>query len=566
VISIQSVMLVCLGFFIALLLGLIIAPAFWTRAVRLTTQRLKAALPINESEIRADKDRLRAEYAVKVHQLETHVEQAKLSAARQMIELNRRDAAIGLLETRMSEVKSSLEENQNARRVLEQTITDRLPKIEARLAEAKQLLSTRDREIAGLNADAQKQRQSLDEASAVIAQLQNEKRRLQTNLATAEARKHGQLRDPHFEAEVAMRSEVEALRARARDQSSVIDRLQGKPARPGGHTANGGARQSATPSGDGDAMATTATAERLQRDLAAAELALAQAKDAAMARDALEKQAKSLTGQIEDQAAEIARLRAEMSAMVDGAKEDRRLSIKDSKLGLKAKLGGLSAKSDQQTETIQRLRSELAASNERSARQATYFMDQMRRLGAGTATHSEPRTRTGTPGGGRRSAGERLAPVRAGMSARSSRTGRGADEQNGSVAAMAGPPLVAISTTARPSVNPAQVERVNGFLKALGEGILPDNAVPPLAPAGSKAGSSRSGAAPQNGAAGHGTAAASDTAAAEAAVVRADGPAGPSPATATPAASGAGSSPGPSKSDTSRRGRLLDRLTGLDKN
>ena len=124
-------MLVALGFLAASLLGLLLASAFWSRAVRLTTIRIKQSMPVSESEIKADRDRLRAEYAIKVHKLETQLDQAKLERARQLIEINRRDASISALESDVGQYKADLEENQNARRVLEQTVTDRLPKVEA---------------------------------------------------------------------------------------------------------------------------------------------------------------------------------------------------------------------------------------------------------------------------------------------------------------------------------------------------------------------------------------------------------------------------------------------------
>ena len=143
-------MLLALGFLVASLLGLLLASAFWGRAVRLTTARIKQSLPVSEQEIQADRDRLRAEYAVKVHKLETQLEQARLARARQLVELNRRDANISTLETGLGQLKAELEEHQNARHVLEQTIADRLPKVEARLAEAKRLLFNREREIAEL--------------------------------------------------------------------------------------------------------------------------------------------------------------------------------------------------------------------------------------------------------------------------------------------------------------------------------------------------------------------------------------------------------------------------------
>src|SRR5262249_55671894 len=119
-ISIQSAMLVGLGFLAASLLGLLVASAFWSRAVRLTTARIKQPVPVSEQETRAARDGLGAEYAIKVHKLEMLLEQAKLARARQHIEINRRDASISTLETDMGQLKANLEEHQNARRVLEQ--------------------------------------------------------------------------------------------------------------------------------------------------------------------------------------------------------------------------------------------------------------------------------------------------------------------------------------------------------------------------------------------------------------------------------------------------------------
>src|SRR5207237_7315011 len=122
---------------------------------------------VSEPEIRADRDRLRAEYAIKVHKLEMQLEQAKLERARQLIDLNRRDASISTLETDAMQLKADLEENQNARRVLEQTVTDRLPRVEARLAEAKRLLFNRDREIAELTAGGRRRKEAPAEVRPV---------------------------------------------------------------------------------------------------------------------------------------------------------------------------------------------------------------------------------------------------------------------------------------------------------------------------------------------------------------------------------------------------------------
>ncbi len=100
-ITFQSIMFVSLGFLAAVLFGFVIAPAFWARAVRLTSERMRASLPLSEREIKAEHNRLRAENAIRIHRLSAERDKAKMAEARQTIEINRRDASIGDLERRV---------------------------------------------------------------------------------------------------------------------------------------------------------------------------------------------------------------------------------------------------------------------------------------------------------------------------------------------------------------------------------------------------------------------------------------------------------------------------------
>ena len=385
--SIQTAMLVALGFLAASLLGLLLASAFWSRAVRLTTIRIKQSMPVSEAEIKADRDRLRAEYAIKVHKLETQLDQAKLERARHLIDINRRDASISALESNVGQYKADLEENQNARRVLEQTVTDRLPKVEARLSEAKRLLFNRDREIAELTQGAKKHKLALEEASSVHAQQHAQIERLNSALTTRSGRARS---DNLPESAHTLRSEMDALRAKTREQAMLIDRLQvrlghgyllpgsvGAPATP--------ATSLATAQGEGDT-------DRSRQDAAKAEAALSPAGasgdgDADAIRAGMEREIRGLKARAEDQAGEIARLRAALSAFeqFDGKSIN---SLGNSKIALKAKLGSAQAQADQQATTITRLRAELAAAHERLARQAAHFMGEMRRIGAGSVPTS----------------------------------------------------------------------------------------------------------------------------------------------------------------------------------
>jgi predicted RNase H-like nuclease (RuvC/YqgF family) len=389
VISIQSAMLVALGFFAAALIGFLLAPFYRRRAQRLAIGALKATMPLTSQEIAADKDRLRAQFALTIHRLERQMEEATHAAAKQMVEINRRDAGISALEGEVQRLRTSLEEHENARRVLEQTITERLPKVEHRLSEAKKLLFQRDREIASLTQSAQRQGGALEEATGINAQQRDEIHRLSATLTARAARNRDALSDPRFDGEVALRAEIEALRAKARDQTALINRLQGALVNTGGRpdqaTAGDG---NLLQNGHGNANGAGYEAEinRMRKDLADAEYALKSARGMAEAghagQAALEAEIRSLKATNEDQTVEVMKLKASLRAYEAEDSGDR--AVKESKVALRARLSALQAQADEQTGTIQRLRAEMAAANEKLARQAQHYVEEMRRLGAGT--------------------------------------------------------------------------------------------------------------------------------------------------------------------------------------
>ncbi|MGH6800185.1 MAG: hypothetical protein ACRECZ_01995, partial [Methylocella sp.] len=87
-------MIFALGFLVASIIALAIAPAFWARAIRLSTRRLEMQIPLSPEEIRAGRDLLRAEFAVERRRLEQKLEALKLVHAADMAELGRRAAII----------------------------------------------------------------------------------------------------------------------------------------------------------------------------------------------------------------------------------------------------------------------------------------------------------------------------------------------------------------------------------------------------------------------------------------------------------------------------------------
>ena len=70
-------MIFALGFLVASLLALLVLPAVNARAARLARRKVEARLPLSPSEIAAERDFLRAQFAIRERRLERAVEAAR---------------------------------------------------------------------------------------------------------------------------------------------------------------------------------------------------------------------------------------------------------------------------------------------------------------------------------------------------------------------------------------------------------------------------------------------------------------------------------------------------------
>ena len=368
-ITVYATMHVILGFLLAAFLLLLLLPAYRRRIERFATESLKRSLPLTEAEINADKDRIRAAFAIDVHKLDMKLEEATLATARQSVEINRRDAKVHDLEQAIAAQKMSVEEHENARRVLEQAIMDRLPKVEQRLSEARKLLIQRDREIMLLTDTGAKQAEALEEATQINTQQRDELTRAKTALETRAARNRETLGDPRFDGEVALRSEIAELRAKSRDQANLIERMQ--------KTANTAA------STEAQSAAAISELERIRSELARAEtkiMAFETSTDDG--RTALNAHIRELEAAARDHTADMAKMRAALQAFAESA-SDPVTGHAPASLTAKVEISQLQAEIEQQRHTIESLRAEITGSNERAVRQAQHFRDELRRLGNG---------------------------------------------------------------------------------------------------------------------------------------------------------------------------------------
>ena len=153
---VEPIMYLAIGFLVAMLLGLTIVPLVHNRAVRLTTRRMEAATPLSMAEIQADKDQLRAEFAMSARRLEMSVDQLKHKTTSQLAELGKKTDAINLMKLELGEKNAtifSLEAREKAvKEQLRATEEEFAAKTEA-LRQAEKALTDKQSELGRINTE-----------------------------------------------------------------------------------------------------------------------------------------------------------------------------------------------------------------------------------------------------------------------------------------------------------------------------------------------------------------------------------------------------------------------------
>lgn len=216
---IEKLVIFALGALGAGLIALFLGPIFARRAARLAARRVRAMAPLTMSEIQAQKDFLRAQYAVHVRKAEIRLERAERQMAKVQIlaqereeaarsaaaELARREAELGRLEAEVETLRAGNQE-----------LDETLAALNARYEEAAAVAELVEQRMAELEEarsviDSQKV-----ELVALRTQLDNLRDELAEQSTTADERS----------AEVdALRAELAAKSLQADDRAAQIDEL-----------------------------------------------------------------------------------------------------------------------------------------------------------------------------------------------------------------------------------------------------------------------------------------------------------------------------------------------------
>jgi predicted nucleic acid-binding Zn-ribbon protein len=167
---IEPIMYLAIGFLVSMLFGLMIVPLVHNRAVRLTTKRMEAATPLSMAEIQADKDQLRAEFAMSARRLEMSVEQLKNKTTSQLAELGKKTDAINRMKVELGEKNATI----FSLEAREKAVKEQLRATEEEFAAKTELLRNAEHALAEKQADLTKLNSDLNDRSVTAESRQVE--------------------------------------------------------------------------------------------------------------------------------------------------------------------------------------------------------------------------------------------------------------------------------------------------------------------------------------------------------------------------------------------------------
>lgn len=208
---VEPIMYLAIGFLVSMLFGLMIMPLVHNRAVRLTTKRLEAATPLSMAEIQADKDQLRAEFAMSARRLEMSVEQLKNKTSSQLAELGKKSDAINRLKIELGEKNAaifSLEAREKALKDQLRATEEEFNSKTQSLRTAEQQLADKQTELGRLNSELSQRSMTAESRQVELLTVRSQIEALQNRVNDAEKEvSSSQLRltDHRNEAEIATR-------------------------------------------------------------------------------------------------------------------------------------------------------------------------------------------------------------------------------------------------------------------------------------------------------------------------------------------------------------------------
>lgn len=296
-----------LGFLVAGLFALMFLPAFWRRALRLSMRRLQMLAPMSMEEVVAERDLLRAEFAVRERRLEQTMEATQEARASDLATIGRHIARIADLESQLGRAEADNRDMETRLGQAEQALVERVELLNSTEAALHEMTDRAERRVARLRLVESDTVPPADESETPPGVLAYESRVAALHQHNAEMQRAVQtLREEHARAEqsAARTAELEDQLTRLSEELAAA-RAQGE-----------------TLSAElGEARAQlNAAQQRQERDVGQLDSALRAAHDNAGALEAARADNAMLQGAVEA-------LRAERAALRRGANGAKTLSV-----------------------------------------------------------------------------------------------------------------------------------------------------------------------------------------------------------------------------------------------
>jgi len=269
---IEAIMFFAGGFLVATLLALILISFVHQRAVRLTQQRLEDAIPVSMAEIAADRDSLRAQFAMSARRLEMSVEQLQAQVTTQSSDIARKTEAIGRLKAELADNTAVTDALAAEAKTLGAKLreAEREAEVKTEASEANEReLASKEAELAKATKDLNEQRGAADTQRVEIAVLKTQVEQLRTRIGDLEQESQvaARLLSEERAAVASLTTELEEKRLAIDALRPVVARLEGEAAAYIGELENRAGRIGDLEARTGDQLRMLAAREAAYNDL-----------------------------------------------------------------------------------------------------------------------------------------------------------------------------------------------------------------------------------------------------------------------------------------------------------
>jgi chromosome segregation ATPase len=180
---VESVMTFALGFLAACLIALALAAPLWRRAERVTRKRLESTAPVSTADFAAEKDKLRADFALSTRKLELSLDRLRKKAQEQMTSVQERNTKLNTLEAELKEKTAS--ETGNTAKLNE--LTEKLARAESDLKTRVGQLDDMKSKLSELQSVMNRQSNAIKEAASLSEGQKDEISTLQSDVETRDS-------------------------------------------------------------------------------------------------------------------------------------------------------------------------------------------------------------------------------------------------------------------------------------------------------------------------------------------------------------------------------------------